>query len=207
MKVLKVMIVLTISCLYGCNDSTKPVAKDEKIVISPKPLTEKDTNPVLKTFSTEFFSQLNNAGFEIDSVKSFNEKEIKPFKVSQLFTYYHRVNYNDSIFEFKINNLKWYFISGIDSLMSKEQKKSEFYKGRLALKEISFSDSSTINAIKNKYNTVLNLDITPGVGKITRTYYDKKNSKIWFLYDRALKSSEQFTIVSSIVDRAEQDLK
>ncbi|MDP3493824.1 MAG: hypothetical protein Q8R82_11970 [Hyphomonadaceae bacterium] len=207
MKVLNILMLWTIGCLFGCSDITKPVTKDNEIINPPHSLVGKDTSPVSKTFSSDFFSLLDSSGFEIDSVKLFNEKEIKPFKVSQLFTYYHKVNYDDSVFEFKITNLKWYFISGIDSLMTKEQKKSEFYKGLLGLKEISFSDSSIITAIKNKYHVVLNLNITPGVGQITRTYYDMKNNKIWFLYDRSLKSSKQFNTVSNIVDRVEQNLK
>jgi hypothetical protein len=85
----------------------------------------------------------------------------------------------------------------------------EWYKGLLGLKEITFKDSSTVAAIKRKYNTILNLDldVKEGEKRITRTYYDFNNHKIWFLYDRSLKSSKQFNTIADIISQVEQNLE
>ena len=87
LKILKIIIVLVITYLYDCSNGNESITKNEKNVNDSTTLIQTDTNSVLKkTFDKEFFTQLKSQGFEIDSVKSFNEYEIKPLKISQLFT-------------------------------------------------------------------------------------------------------------------------
>ncbi len=200
----------------SCNDKEANAVAEKPVAIGPAlkkavavesiAVTDSNTLKVEEKrdpFQIIFFRSLDSIGYDRGRVVNIDLSKIESTQLSDLFLYNFRTPYTDSVFKEEIVALNEYHMEKKAALAS-GKKANRFHNSLIKIKEVTLSNSNDVRKAKDKYDGILNAVISAGGGRLSKSFYDLKNNKIWFVALSSAKRSSELNEVFKVMSLAEK---